>query len=54
MVGIAQDMEQIIHSNFQSSVEAMSKETRHITLLYHQVGIPWHPATNFYPDAAGL
>lgn len=37
MVGHAREMETIIHANFQSSVESMSKETRHITLLYHQV-----------------
>lgn len=43
MVGIAQDMEQTIHANFQSSVDAMSKETRHVTLLYHQVGGPRRP-----------
>lgn len=37
MVGHAQDIEQIIQSTFRSSVDAMSRETRHITLLYHQV-----------------
>ncbi|OBT81970.1 hypothetical protein VE02_09318 [Pseudogymnoascus sp. 03VT05] len=36
MVGHAKEMERIIHVNFQSSVDAISKETRHITLLYHQ------------------
>lgn len=47
MVGIAQDMERIINVNFQSAVEAMSKETRHITLLYHQVRRPRCP-TNWF------
>ncbi|GLA19686.1 hypothetical protein AnigIFM62618_007805 [Aspergillus niger] len=32
----AQDIEGIIEVNFQNSVDAMSKGTRHVTLLYHQ------------------
>lgn len=37
MAGYAQEIENIIEMKFKSSVDAMSKETRHITLLYHQV-----------------
>ena len=38
MAGHAQEIENIISVKFQNSVNTMSKATRHITLLYHQVG----------------
>ncbi|OAR01680.1 hypothetical protein LLEC1_02195 [Akanthomyces lecanii] len=37
MVAHAQEIEQIVQSELSSSVQAMSRETRHITLVYHQV-----------------
>lgn len=37
MAGHAQEIETIFELNFKNSVDTMSKETRHITLLYHQV-----------------
>ena len=40
MVAHAQEIEQIVQLEVSSSVEAMSRETRHITLLYHQVCAP--------------
>ncbi|OAQ92981.1 Zn(II)2Cys6 transcription factor [Purpureocillium lilacinum] len=36
MVAHAREMERTTYINFQSSVDAISKEARHITLLYHQ------------------
>ncbi|KAK2609151.1 hypothetical protein QQS21_002233 [Conoideocrella luteorostrata] len=36
LAGYAQEIENIFQQKFKSSVDAMSKETRHITLLYHQ------------------
>ncbi|GAD93971.1 Zn(II)2Cys6 transcription factor [Paecilomyces variotii No. 5] len=36
MAGHAQEIERIIHSKSQQSVETMPKGTRHITLLYHE------------------
>lgn len=37
MAGHAQEIEQVVQSKLESSVDAMSRETRHITLTYHQV-----------------
>ncbi|KAM0817413.1 putative Zn(II)2Cys6 transcription factor [Seiridium cardinale] len=36
LAGHAQEIEKIIHVNLHASVQAMSRGTRHITLLYHQ------------------
>jgi proline utilization trans-activator len=38
LAGHAREIEQIIQLKFQNSVDTMPKGTRHITLLYHQVG----------------
>lgn len=40
MAGHAQEIEGIIHSKSQQSVETMPKGTRYISLLYHEVRIP--------------
>lgn len=39
MAGHAREIETIIYLKFQNSVDTVPKGTRHVTLLYHQVGL---------------
>lgn len=42
LAGHAQEIEGIIQVNIQASVQAMSRGTRHVILLYHQVCCQLH------------
>lgn len=39
LAGYAEEVEKIIHAKFRNSVDRTPNGTRHITLLYHQVGV---------------
>jgi proline utilization trans-activator len=52
LAGYALEIEEMINVKFNNSVETMSRGTRHITLLYHQVHWPENLNSDSFANSA--
>jgi proline utilization trans-activator len=52
LAGYALEIEEMINVKFNNSVETMSRGTRHITLLYHQVHWPENLNSDSFTNSA--